>query len=154
MWTHRGGAICHSRKDFLTTEGAKDTKIGILKKCFLPSCFSCAPLKIRGGGASISLKQNPSIASFQHGVLESRLTWMFPDASLQTWMPAIHAGMTKICIFCSVGERKIMNHFVVISMFLLIAALRTPGLCGEDFFTLNPEEPQFEYVSIICPRQD
>ena len=44
-------------------------------------------------------KQNPSIASFQHGVLESRLTWMFPAASMRTWMPAIHAGMTKICIF-------------------------------------------------------
>jgi hypothetical protein len=39
--------------------------------------------------------QNPSIASFQHGVLESRLTWMSPDASLRTWMPAIHADMTK-----------------------------------------------------------
>ena len=44
-------------------------------------------------------KQNPSITSFQHGVLESRLTWMFPEASLRTWMPAIHAGMTKLCIF-------------------------------------------------------
>jgi hypothetical protein len=32
---------------------------------------------------------------------------------LHTWMPAIHAGMTKISISCSVGERKIMNHFVV-----------------------------------------
>jgi hypothetical protein len=29
-------------------------------------------------------------------------------------MPAIHAGMTKISI---VGERKIMNHFVVRMMF-------------------------------------
>jgi len=26
-------------------------------------------------------------------------------------MPAIHAGMTVICIFMFVGERKIMNHF-------------------------------------------
>ena len=24
---------------------------------------------------------------------------MSPEASLQTWMPAIHAGMTKFCIF-------------------------------------------------------
>ena len=46
-------------------------------------CFVHTPLKIQGGGASISLKQNLSIASFQHGVLESRPTWMFPDASLQ-----------------------------------------------------------------------
>src|SRR5262249_32311137 len=34
------------------------------------------PLKIRGGGLS-SLAQ-PTIASFQHGVLESRFTWMSP----------------------------------------------------------------------------
>src|SRR5215471_1235796 len=35
------------------------------------------------------------IASFQHGVLESRLTWTSPDASLRVWIPAIHAGMTE-----------------------------------------------------------
>jgi hypothetical protein len=23
-----------------------------------------------------------------------RFTWMSPDASLRTWMPAVHAGMT------------------------------------------------------------
>jgi hypothetical protein len=35
-------------------------------------------------------------------------------ASCETWMPAIHAGMTKLSTFSfSVGERKIMNHFVV-----------------------------------------
>ena len=28
-------------------------------------------------------KQNPSIPSFQHGALESRLTWMSPEASLR-----------------------------------------------------------------------
>jgi hypothetical protein len=44
-------------------------------------------------------KQNPSIPSFQHGVLESRPTRMSPDASLRIWMPAIHAGMTKLCIY-------------------------------------------------------
>ena len=44
-------------------------------------------------------KQNPSIPSFQHGVLESRLTWMSREVSMRTWIPAIHAGMTKICIF-------------------------------------------------------
>jgi hypothetical protein len=32
---------------------------------------------------------------------------------LRAWMPAIHPGMTKICIFMSVGDRKIMVHFVV-----------------------------------------
>jgi hypothetical protein len=42
---------------------------------------------------------NPSVASFQHGGLESRLTWMSPEASLRNWMPAIHAGMTMIFIF-------------------------------------------------------
>jgi hypothetical protein len=32
---------------------------------------------------------------------------------LRTWMPAIHAGMTKFAFSFSVGERKIMEHFVV-----------------------------------------
>jgi hypothetical protein len=43
-----------------------------------------------------------------------RLTWMSPDA-LQNWMSVIHASMT-ISIFISVGERNIMNHFVVNSL--------------------------------------
>ena len=33
---------------------------------------------------------------------------------LRTWMPAIHAGMTRSSFSCFVGGRKIMNHFVVI----------------------------------------
>jgi hypothetical protein len=37
--------------------------------------------------------------SFQHGLLESRFTWTFPDASARAWIPAIHASMTVICIF-------------------------------------------------------
>jgi hypothetical protein len=28
---------------------------------------------------------------------------------LRTWMPAIHAGMTKVCTFISAGDRKIVN---------------------------------------------
>jgi hypothetical protein len=33
---------------------------------------------------------------------------------LQTWMPAIHAGMTMICTFHVLwGERKIMTYSVV-----------------------------------------
>src|SRR5437667_144275 len=39
-------------------------------------------------------KAKLSTSSFQHGVLESRLTWTSPEASLRIWMPAIHAGMT------------------------------------------------------------
>ena len=31
---------------------------------------------------------------------------------LQTWMLAIHAGMTKSALSLSVGERKLMKHFV------------------------------------------
>ena len=61
----------------------------------------------------------PTMASFQHGVLESRLTWMFPEASLRTWMPAIHAGMTKFAFSFCVGKRKIMNHFVVQIRFIM-----------------------------------
>ena len=37
---------------------------------------------------------------------------MFAEASLRAWMPAIRAGMTKIAFSFSVGERKIMEHFV------------------------------------------
>jgi hypothetical protein len=72
---------------------------------------------------------------------------MSPEASLRTWMPAIHAGMTSsqnsafaACslskrprrrprmhgdpyIFITAGERKLMTHFVVKSLFLLDAAL-------------------------------
>ena len=53
------------------------------------------------------------IASFQQGAPESRLTWSSPAASLQTWIPAILAGMMKIALSCSVGERRIMNHCMV-----------------------------------------
>jgi hypothetical protein len=60
-------------------------------------------LKIRGRRSLGQFKQNPSIASFQHGMLESRLTWMSPEASLRIVMPAIHAGMT-ICIFMFCGR--------------------------------------------------
>jgi hypothetical protein len=35
-----------------------------------------------------------SSMSFRHGLREPRFTRMFPDASLRTWMPAVHAGMT------------------------------------------------------------
>src|SRR5262245_35397982 len=42
-------------------------------------------------------------ASFQHGVLESRLTWTSPDASLRVWIPAIHAGMTENSFSGSAG---------------------------------------------------
>jgi hypothetical protein len=31
----------------------------------------------------------------------------------RSWMPALHAGTTKSSFSCSVGERKLMNHFVV-----------------------------------------
>jgi hypothetical protein len=80
------------------------------------SCASCAPLKIWGGGTSVTSSRDRSIASFQHGVLESRFTRTFPEASLRTWMPAIHAGMTKSAFSFSVGERKLMKHSFVYSV--------------------------------------
>jgi hypothetical protein len=55
------------------------------------------------GRRGFSQLKQPPIGSFQHGVLESRLTWMFPQASLRTWLPAIHAGMTKIRVFMFCG---------------------------------------------------
>ena len=39
------------------------------------------------------------ITSFQHGVLESRSTWTSPEASMRTWMPAVHAGMTEAAAY-------------------------------------------------------
>ena len=30
--------------------------------------------------------------------------------------------------------------------------MRTPGLSGEGFFTVDPEEQKFEYVSIFLPE--
>jgi len=35
---------------------------------------------------------------------------------LRTWMPAIHAGMTTFAFLFSVGERKIMEGFVVLQI--------------------------------------
>src|SRR5262249_48884461 len=54
--------------------------------------------------ASLGSSKSLPIASFQHGVLESSLTWMSPKASLQSWMPAIHGGMTKISTFILYGR--------------------------------------------------
>jgi hypothetical protein len=42
---------------------------------------------------------------------------------LRAWMPAIHAGMTKLYIFMLWGRRKLMNHFVVVSILCFGAAL-------------------------------
>src|SRR5262249_12565784 len=36
---------------------------------------------------------------FRHGLLPSRLTWISLEASLRIWVPAVHAGMTKLSIF-------------------------------------------------------
>jgi hypothetical protein len=64
---------------------------------------------------------------------------MFPDASLQTWMPAIHAGMTKICIFMFCGRaydhellrggevfRRMLN---VVGRFARVAKIVQPDVC-------------------------
>jgi hypothetical protein len=60
----------------------------------LASINGHAPLKNMALEAPRLVQAEPSISSFQHGVLEPRLTWMSADASLLAWMPAIHAGMT------------------------------------------------------------
>jgi len=36
---------------------------------------------------------------------------------LGNWMPTVHTGMTKFAFSFSVGECKIMEHFVVIAPF-------------------------------------
>src|ERR1043166_5586929 len=38
--------------------------------------------------SSIQTTRRALSSSFQHGALESSLTWMSPEASVQTWMPA------------------------------------------------------------------
>ncbi|HSF58929.1 MAG TPA: hypothetical protein VLD83_12725 [Candidatus Binatia bacterium] len=35
---------------------------------------------------------------------------------LRTWMPAIHAGMTKLCIRMCCSQFKLMNRFEVICL--------------------------------------
>jgi hypothetical protein len=64
-----------------------------------PPLYSTISLENTRGGGSRSVLVRLLDSSFQHGVLESRLTWMSSEASLRTWVPAIHAGMTTICIF-------------------------------------------------------
>ena len=52
---------------------------------------------------------NRPCLSFQHGVLESKSTWTSPEASMQTWMPAIHASMTNAIFSSSVPEPRRMQ---------------------------------------------
>jgi hypothetical protein len=76
------------------------------------ACFARF-LQKRVSSDLVSLSRVVSVASFQHGALESRLTWMFPEASVRAWMPAIRAGMTTSDFSLSGGQRKLMNRFVV-----------------------------------------
>jgi hypothetical protein len=41
---------------------------------------------------------------------------MFPDASRETWIPPVHADMTRSSFSSFVAERVIMNHFVKASL--------------------------------------
>ena len=89
--TQRGGAA--SNNEF-TTKDTETTKIKTqISETFVTFALSFENTGRRDLG---QFKQNSLIVSFQHGVLESRLTWMFPEASLRIWMPAIHAGMTNL----------------------------------------------------------
>jgi hypothetical protein len=45
----------------------------------------------------VNFSESSLRSSFRHGGLEPRFTWMSSDASLRTWMPAVHAGMTMRC---------------------------------------------------------
>ena len=64
--------------------------------------------------------------SFQHGVLESRLAWMSPGRILRAWMPAFHAGMTKISIFMFCRRAKAHESLRGDIHFLFAA-------CAQDF---------------------
>jgi len=69
--------------------------------------FSSAlpPLKIQDQGASVgsSIESLP-IASFQHGGREPQAHMDVSGGIPAAWMPAIHAGMTKISIFMFCGR--------------------------------------------------
>ena len=53
-----------------------------------------------------------SSASFQHGVVESRLTWMSPEASLPTLDAGYPCRHDELSFSFSAAEHKITNHFV------------------------------------------
>jgi hypothetical protein len=64
----------------------------------------------------------PSRASFQHGVLESRLTWTSSESilvNLDAGNPCRHDGPVRggpvehSCFSYSAGERKLMKDFLV-----------------------------------------
>jgi hypothetical protein len=57
---------------------------------------------------------------------------------LRTWIPAIHAGMTKSSFSFSVGDRKIMNHFVVVCFHFSLVAVSP--LCAW-LFSLIDKQP-------------
>jgi hypothetical protein len=70
-------------KKFLIKKYSELCELGV-SVVNIPSHETRQNLKIWGGVAASHFKQNPSIPSFQHGALESRLTWMSLEASLPT----------------------------------------------------------------------
>src|SRR5262245_51196635 len=98
-----GWPVTFSR--FLIQSGSNDD-IDFTVHLYLP-VYNRAPVKMRLEGLR-SLTRSAPIESFQHGVLESRSTRMSPEASLQNWLPAIHAGMTTSTLFILWSERKLI----------------------------------------------
>ena len=77
------------------------------------SCYPGSFFENVAKGVSLILKQRPLNGVIPVWSAGIRLTWMFPEGSLRAWMPAIHAGTTESAFSFSMGERKVMNHFVV-----------------------------------------
>jgi hypothetical protein len=99
-------------------EGPEErTTEGILKTISSFVLFVCS-FENTGRRGLDQFKAEPLDWSFPHGVLESRLTWMFSGrvlANLDAGYPCRHERRSVFS--CSVDERKIMNHFVVVSIF-------------------------------------
>jgi hypothetical protein len=66
------------------------------------------------------------MASFQHGALESRFTWMSPEVSSRTWMPAIYAGMTMMTMISIFGALVRENFLKWLSQAFQAKSLAAP----------------------------
>src|SRR2546428_3953776 len=69
----------------VSTKGTKSTKFRIIE--FKSSVFFAFSFENAGRRDFGHSSRDLTVASFQHGVLESRFTRTFAKASLRTWMP-------------------------------------------------------------------
>jgi hypothetical protein len=102
--THHDGQEDH--------EGKKKVNKSLLRT----SCPLCASWKIERvvGFRSVLVRLLDSVIPARSAGIQADMD--VSGCILHTWIPAIHAGKTKLSIFMFVGERKLMKHFVVNSV--------------------------------------